>query len=178
MKFSDTTLLPRVDCHRAFPVVVWHNGVWRWLASTGSTLGQAAVAGRRLRCAARIVGRRLRAHDLGALTGVGIASIIVHRQPRIGLISTGDEIVDAAEVPLPGQVRNINQHSLAGLFQPGNKGRSLEPSAATSHSEAELLGGFATVNRNRLPSGDQRGQYGLPSTGNHLRDSVPSLLAR
>ena len=62
-------------------------------------------------------GRRLRAHDLGALTGVGIASIIVHRQPRIGLISTGDEIVDAAEVPLPGQVRNINQHSLAGLIE-------------------------------------------------------------
>ena len=62
-------------------------------------------------------GRRLRAHDLGALTGVGISSISVHRQPRIALISTGDEIVDADTVPLPGQVRNINQHSLAGLIE-------------------------------------------------------------
>ena len=62
-------------------------------------------------------GRRLRAHDLGALTGVGISSISVHKRPRIALISTGDEIVDADTVPSPGQVRNINQHSLAGLIE-------------------------------------------------------------
>ena len=62
-------------------------------------------------------GRRLRAHDLGALTGVGIAAIAVHRRPRIAMISTGDEIVDAEVEPRPGQVRNINQHSLAGLIE-------------------------------------------------------------
>ena len=62
-------------------------------------------------------GRRLRAHDLGALTGIGISSVSVYRQPRIALISTGDEIVDADTDPLPGQVRNINQHSLAGLIE-------------------------------------------------------------
>jgi molybdopterin molybdotransferase len=33
------------------------------------------------------------------------------------LISTGDEIVDADTEPQPGQVRNINQHSLAGLIE-------------------------------------------------------------
>jgi molybdopterin molybdotransferase len=62
-------------------------------------------------------GRRLRAHDLGALTGVGISSVLVYTRPRIALISTGDEIVDADTEPLPGQVRNINQHSLAGLIE-------------------------------------------------------------
>ena len=62
-------------------------------------------------------GRRLRAHDLGALTGVGIFSLLVYMRPRIGLISTGDEIVDAYTDPKPGQVRNINQHSLAGLIE-------------------------------------------------------------
>lgn len=62
-------------------------------------------------------GRRLRAHDLGALTGVGISSITVYKQPRVALISTGDEIVDADSDPKPGQVRNINQHSLAGLIE-------------------------------------------------------------
>ena len=62
-------------------------------------------------------GRRLRAHDLGALTGVGISSVPVYRQPRVALISTGDEIVDADTEPRPGQVRNINQHSLAGLIE-------------------------------------------------------------
>jgi molybdopterin molybdotransferase len=54
---------------------------------------------------------------LGALTGVGISSVAVYRRPRVGLISTGDEIIDAASEPLPGQVRNINQHSLAGLIE-------------------------------------------------------------
>jgi len=62
-------------------------------------------------------GRRLKAHDLGALTGVGIASLAVFKRPRVGLISTGDEIVDADTEPRPGQVRNINQHSLAGLIE-------------------------------------------------------------
>lgn len=62
-------------------------------------------------------GRRLRGHDLGALTGVGMASIEVYKRPRIALISTGDEIVDAEVEPAPGQVRNINQHSLAGLIE-------------------------------------------------------------
>jgi len=61
-------------------------------------------------------GRRLRAHDLGALTGIGISTFTVHRKPRVALISTGDEIIEAEEEPLPGQVRNINQHSLAGLI--------------------------------------------------------------
>ena len=62
-------------------------------------------------------GRRLRAHDLGALTGVGISSIAVYKRPKVALISTGDEIVDADTEPRPGQVRNINQHSLAGLIE-------------------------------------------------------------
>lgn len=62
-------------------------------------------------------GRRLRAHDLGALTGVGISSLSVYKKPRVALISTGDEIVEAETEPLPGQVRNINQHSLAGLIE-------------------------------------------------------------
>lgn len=62
-------------------------------------------------------GRRLRAHDLGALTGIGISFVRVYKRPRVALISTGDEIVDADVTPLAGQVRNINQHSLAGLIE-------------------------------------------------------------
>jgi molybdopterin molybdotransferase len=62
-------------------------------------------------------GRRLRSHDLGALTGIGIASVAVFKRPLVALISTGDEIVDVNVNPAPGQVRNINQHSLAGLIE-------------------------------------------------------------
>ena len=62
-------------------------------------------------------GRRLRAHDLGALTGIGVASLRLFKKPIVALISTGDEIVDVTAEPSPGQVRNINQHSLAGLIE-------------------------------------------------------------
>ncbi|HWP60327.1 MAG TPA: gephyrin-like molybdotransferase Glp [Candidatus Acidoferrales bacterium] len=62
-------------------------------------------------------GRRLRSHDLGALTGIGVSAVPVYKKPRVALISTGDEIVEADAEPLPGQVRNINQHSLAGLIE-------------------------------------------------------------
>jgi molybdopterin molybdotransferase len=61
-------------------------------------------------------GRRLRAHDIGALTGVGITKVPVHRHPTVALISTGDEIVDPKQTPKPGQVRNVNQYSLHAMI--------------------------------------------------------------
>jgi molybdopterin molybdotransferase len=60
-------------------------------------------------------GRRLRARDLGALTGVGITRVSVFRRPRVALISTGDEIVPPDAIPRPGQVRNINAYSLMAM---------------------------------------------------------------
>ena len=60
-------------------------------------------------------GRRLRARDLGALTGVGITGVSVFRRPRVALISTGDEIVPPDVTPRPGQVRNINAYSLIAM---------------------------------------------------------------
>jgi molybdopterin molybdotransferase len=60
-------------------------------------------------------GRRLRARDLGALTGIGITRVAVFRRPRVALISTGDEIVAPDATPRPGQVRNINAYSLIAM---------------------------------------------------------------
>ena len=88
-----------------------HRGVspWQNVIQIGDDIKKGEPVFRR--------GRRLRAHDLGALTGIGISSLRVYRKPRVALISTGDEIVDVDTEPLPGQVRNINQHSLAGLIE-------------------------------------------------------------
>jgi len=62
-------------------------------------------------------GRRLRARDLGALAGIGTTKVRVHRCPRVGLLSTGDEIVAPAAKPKPGQVRNINAYSLVAMIR-------------------------------------------------------------
>ncbi|MDG2308489.1 MAG: molybdopterin molybdotransferase MoeA [Candidatus Binatia bacterium] len=61
------------------------------------------------------VGRRLRPRDVGALTGIGVTSVPVYARPRVALIGTGDEVVDPATTPKPGQVRNVNQYSLCAM---------------------------------------------------------------
>jgi molybdopterin molybdotransferase len=61
-------------------------------------------------------GRRLRAQDLGALTGVGITTVPVYSRPVVALLSTGDEIVPPDQTPKPGQVRNVNQYSLRAMI--------------------------------------------------------------
>ena len=58
-------------------------------------------------------GSRLRSHDIGAFSGVGITAVKVRRRPLVAILPTGDELVDPREVPAPGQVRDINRFSLA-----------------------------------------------------------------
>lgn len=60
-------------------------------------------------------GRRLRARDVGALTGLGVTRVPVFRRPRLSLLSTGDEIVPPDRKPRPGQVRNINPYSIRAM---------------------------------------------------------------
>jgi molybdopterin molybdotransferase len=60
-------------------------------------------------------GRRLRARDLGALTGIGVTRVRVFHKPKVALISTGDEIVAPDVRPRPGQVRNINSYALIAM---------------------------------------------------------------
>ena len=59
-------------------------------------------------------GRLLRPQDLGLLAGLGISSISVFKKISVGIISTGDEIVDFTEVPAPGEIRNINTVTITG----------------------------------------------------------------
>ncbi|NOY65105.1 MAG: molybdopterin molybdotransferase MoeA [Nitrospirae bacterium] len=61
-------------------------------------------------------GHRLRAHDIGALAGIGITEVNVYKKPVVSIISTGDEIVPPAEPLSPGQVRDINSYNLYGLI--------------------------------------------------------------
>jgi molybdopterin molybdotransferase len=63
------------------------------------------------------VGHRLRPPDLGALMGLGFTRISVYRRPRVGILSTGDEVVPADQHPPLGKVRDMNSYSLAAYVQ-------------------------------------------------------------
>ena len=62
-------------------------------------------------------GHLLRPQDIGLLAGLGIAEVMVTEKVRVGILSTGDEIISHTESPLPGQIRNINALALAGFIQ-------------------------------------------------------------
>ena len=62
-------------------------------------------------------GRKLTASDIGALSAVGEVKVPVLRQLRVGVISTGDELVPPEQKPTPGQVRDVNSPMLAALLQ-------------------------------------------------------------
>lgn len=62
-------------------------------------------------------GHRLRPADIGALAAVGKTSVLVRQRPRVGIISTGDEIIPPETIPSLGQIRDINSYSLGAAVQ-------------------------------------------------------------
>jgi molybdopterin molybdotransferase len=61
-------------------------------------------------------GRPLRVADLGMLAAAGVTTVPVHARPRVGILSTGDEVVPPATAALaPGQVRDATAVALAAL---------------------------------------------------------------
>jgi len=57
-------------------------------------------------------GTRLKPQDIGSLAALGIGSVEVKAPVRVGIISTGDELVDVAAVPAGAQIRDVNTHAL------------------------------------------------------------------
>lgn len=50
---------------------------------------------------------------VGLLASTGHAEVAVYRRPRVAVLSTGSELVEVAETPGPGKIRNSNSYSLA-----------------------------------------------------------------
>ena len=62
-------------------------------------------------------GRVIRPAEIGGLLALGITSVRVAKKIRVGLISTGDEVIDPSQSPRPGQVRDINSYTLGALVE-------------------------------------------------------------
>jgi molybdopterin molybdotransferase len=60
-------------------------------------------------------GVRLRPQEIGGLMALGIAEVRVARRPRVGILSSGDEVVDPESTPGPAQVRDVNSYALSAL---------------------------------------------------------------
>jgi molybdopterin molybdotransferase len=62
-------------------------------------------------------GHTLRSQDIGGLLAMGVTDIRVTRKARVGIISSGDEVIPPDGEPGPGQIRDINSYTLGALVR-------------------------------------------------------------
>ena len=55
--------------------------------------------------------------EMGMLAALGCARFAVIRKPKVVILGSGDELVDAHEAIRPGQIRDTNSYALAGLIR-------------------------------------------------------------
>jgi molybdenum cofactor synthesis domain-containing protein len=59
----------------------------------------------------------LTAGHLGVLASLGLRKVPVFPRARVGVLSTGDELVDGPDELRPGQIRDSNRHTLLALVR-------------------------------------------------------------
>lgn len=84
-------------------------------------------------------GSRLGYAEIAALAMVGRACVQVFRRPRVAILPTGDEIVEASQIPGPIQIRNSNAWSLAAQVKRAGGRPHILPIARDNHESTEWL---------------------------------------
>lgn len=62
-------------------------------------------------------GALIRPQEVGGLMALGVTMIHVAARPRVGILSTGDEVIPPDAEPEPGQVRDVNTYTLSSLVR-------------------------------------------------------------
>jgi molybdopterin molybdotransferase len=88
-------------------------------------------------------GHCLRARDIGLLASVGIHSVKVFETLRVGLLCTGDELLEPGDQPASGKIYNSNRYLLAAILremgcQVIDAGKVKDDLAATQHALQDL----------------------------------------
>ncbi|HLF28931.1 MAG TPA: gephyrin-like molybdotransferase Glp [Anaerolineae bacterium] len=138
------------------------------------------------------IGHRLRPQDLGGLAATGITRVSVAQRPRVAILATGDEVVPADAEPAPGQVRDVNTYTVAGLVERAGGvplPRGIAPDdlealyhaarAALDASDALVLSAGSSVSVRDMTSGviARLGQPGVLVHGVSLKPGKPTILA-
>ena len=53
--------------------------------------------------------------EIGLLAASGHQTVAVYKRPRVGIVSTGDEVVPVTATPKMGEIRDVNTHTLAAM---------------------------------------------------------------
>lgn len=136
-------------------------------------------------------GHILRPQDIGGLLALGIMSVEVVRHPRVGILATGDEVISPEKSAGPGQIRDINSYTVAGLIEqaggvpvlggiiPDNFG-ALETAATNLLAETDMLvmsaGSSVSVRDMTVQVIDGLGQPGVLLHGVATRPGKPTIV--
>ena len=136
--------------------------------------------------------RPLRPQDLGVLSGLGKTKISVHKRPRVGILSTGDELIQPDQPLAPGKIRDINSTTLAalateaggipkcyGIIEDNLEEMLSTCEAALQENDILLLSGGSSVGRRDFTLQVLEGISGseLLAHGVAIRPGKPTLLA-
>ena len=69
-------------------------------------------------------GKFIKPQDVAVMASAGHTKVVVKKMPEVGIISTGDELVEPSEMPQISQIRNSNAYQLlTQVTRAGGKGR-------------------------------------------------------
>jgi molybdopterin molybdotransferase len=137
-------------------------------------------------------GHTLRPQDIGGLLALGVTELQVARRLRVGVLSSGDELVPPDQTPGPGQIRDINSYTLLGLVERlGHTAwlAGLLPDDATAllhaaeqalaASDLLILSAGSSVSTRDMTAQviDQLGRPGVLVHGVSLKPGKPTILA-
>lgn len=138
-------------------------------------------------------GHRLRPQDLGLLAGVGIETVSVFPRVRVGIISTGDEVVPHDQSPPPGKIRDMNSVNLAaqvrqahaeptfyGIATDSEETLTNLVQEAKKHNDIVLLSGSSSVGTRDLGETvlQKMGPPGIIVHGVSVKPGKPVIIAR
>jgi len=138
-------------------------------------------------------GTVLRPQEIGLLAALGFEAATVRARPRVAILSTGDELVPVAATPRPGQVRDVNSHTLAALARTAgaepvlhglvpDEARALEAAlaAAVADSDVVLVSGGSSVGVRDLTQAAIEAQpdASILAHGVAISPGKPTILAR
>ncbi|MDN5292937.1 MAG: molybdopterin molybdotransferase [Eubacteriales bacterium] len=137
-------------------------------------------------------GRVIRGQEMGLLAALGRTRVKVYKRPRVGIISTGDELVRPEAVPGPGQIRDINSYSLLGqVYDAGGEGKiwGIVPDSyeqllavvrnALLQSDIVVISGGSSVGTRDITARviQELGELGILVHGVSVRPGKPTILA-
>ena len=136
-------------------------------------------------------GTTLRPAEIGGLMALGITYLRVASKVKIGLISTGDEVIEPSQQPRPGQVRDINSYTLGALVEKsggvavrygiiGDEFETLKSAAAKALTECDMViitaGSSASTRDMTAEVIRQLGEPGVLVHGINTRPGKPTIL--